>query len=298
MVANMEKEKRGWMLVLLAYTVWGILPGYWKMLASVSPLEVLSHRIIWSALFLGALLSWKGRLRASLRNFKDPNVMKVLGTSSLLISGNWLLYVWALGKGYFIEAGLGYYLCPLVILLLGRFVLDERLTILQTIAVSMVAAGVATKVAATGELPIVAMGLAVSFALYTLVRKTTTVNPLEGLFIETVLAGIPALFYAGYLLTTNHASFLSQSLSLDLLLVASGAITALPLLWLATGAQSTPLKLVGMLQFIAPTLTTVIGIYYGDPLKLSDVPVYALILGGIATYLLPERDLTLIKEAA
>lgn len=283
----MDKNKNGWSLVLLAYTAWGLLPGYWKLFASVSPLEVLAHRIIWSALFLGALLAYQGKLQTSFALFKDLKTMKALCVSTLFIVLNWLMYVWALGRGYFLESGLGYYLCPLLTLALGRFVLKEKLSALQTRAVCIVSLGVAVKILTTGHLPFIALSLATTFAVYTLIRKIAAVEPMQGLFIETLLSLVPAVAYLSYALWRGDASFLHRGVGVDLLLCSTGIITALPLLWLVTGAPSTPLQLIAIIQFLSPTLMVLTGVLAGDALKFTELPGYLLIWGGIAVYLWP-----------
>lgn len=292
----MDEKIKGLSLVFVAYLTWGLLPLYWKLLSHVEAKEILTHRIIWSAVFLGVVLVLNGQLISAIRKFKDKAAMKSLATSSLLITINWLIYVWAIGKGYFIEAGLGYYICPLFTIALGRLILGEKLSGTKKIAVILTATGVFWKIIASGRLPMVALGLGISFAFYTLLRKKNPINSLEGLFIETILSFIPAVLYLSYLVITKQAAILEGNLFLNYLLIASGVVTALPLLLFAIGAPKVPLQTTAIFQFITPTLSTILGLLNGDSINPNQYIAYGFIWFGIIVYLIPSKNLDRVAE--
>lgn len=236
-----------------AYALWGVFPIYFKMVAAVPALEVLAHRVVWSVLLVSGLIALRRGWRVVAKVFTSPRLLLTLAGSAAIISVNWGVFIWAVGQGRILECSLGYYINPLVSVLLGVAVLGERLRRAQWLAVALAGAGVGIEIVSFGTLPWIALTLAVSFALYGLIRKTAPVDPVSGLFIETLLLSPVALIFLAMLTIEGEASFQAGNWHLDTLLVLAGPITTLPLLLFVAGAQRIRLTTVGLLQYIAPT---------------------------------------------
>ncbi len=250
----------GTIYALGAFTLWGLLPVYWKWLAAVPAGEILAHRVFWSACFVTGLLLALGR-RDFLKLLTGARTRSSLIVTGLLIGVNWFTYIYAVNSGQVIEASMGYYINPLISILLGMIVLKERLTPLQTAALFLAAAGVLIVTVNYGRMPWIALILSGTFGLYGLLKKTANLDALSSLAIETLLL---APFAAGYILLnlyndTGAAGRLGTQT--DLLLIFSGVVTALPLYWFAQGARRIPLSRVGFLQYIAPSLMLMIGVF-------------------------------------
>ena len=247
----------------LAFLCWGLFPLYFHAIKEVPPIEIMVHRVLWSLLLLAAILSarrqwgWLGQLRS------QPRVMGGFVLSSLLLSGNWLLYIWAVNNGHVIDASLGYFINPLVNVMLGYLVLKERLRPAQWGAIALAALGVAWLTWQAGTIPWIALLLAASFGAYGLMRKTAVLGALEGLSFETMILFPFALGYLVWLSANGQNSFANTlSDSTRWLLVAAGPITAIPLLLFASGARQIPLSVLGLLQYIGPTLQMTLGIFF------------------------------------
>lgn len=278
--------RRGYLLGLIAYVTWGLFPIYFKTLQSIPALEIILARVIWSALFAAlALLVWKhpGWWR-SLR--ENPARLAVLAGSGSLIAVNWLIYVWAVNNGRMLEASLGYYINPLINVLLGLLILRERLRPLQWAAVALAVAGVAQQVWQVGSLPWVSLALALTFGFYGLIRKKAPVQALPGLAVETWLL-LPValgwmLFNSGTAVTTQ-ASFWSTPQALWL--IAAGPVTLVPLLCFNAAARHLPYATLGFLQYVAPTLVLALAVgLYGEHLSTSTLTAFAFIWAGLAVY--------------
>ncbi|TFE01153.1 EamA family transporter RarD [Jeotgalibacillus salarius] len=271
-----NEERRGIIYTALAYTLWGLLPLYWKFVQHVSADEILANRIFWSFWFMLVLLIATKQFNhfktEALSLFKRPKLLAALVTASVLISINWFVYIWAVNSEQMVEASLGYYINPLVSVLLGVFVLKEVLSKAQVLSFILALIGVLILTISYGSFPWIAFALAFSFGLYGLVKKMLRVNAAIGLTLETMTIMPIALLYLGYLQQTEVLSILHVSLSTDLLLIGAGAVTAIPLLLFANGAQRIPLFMVGFLQYIAPTLTLILGVFlYGEPFTAIDL---------------------------
>ncbi|MCY1337240.1 Protein RarD [compost metagenome] len=277
--------RRGYILGLSAYTIWGLFPLYFKAIQSVPALEIIVHRAIWSALFGAALLlvwkhpGWFRELR------ENPRRFGVLTASGMLIACNWLVYVWAVNNGRMLEASLGYYINPLVNVLLGMLILGERLRRLQWLAVLLAAVGVAQQIWQVGALPWVSLALALTFGFYGLIRKQAPVAVLPGLVVETWLL-LPLA--SGWLLmnpgaASAQASFWNSTEALWLM--AAGPITLVPLVCFNAAARNLPYATLGFLQYLAPTLVLLQAIFlfdeHFDPSKLL---AFASIWAGLAIY--------------
>src|SRR5688572_29793993 len=253
MADDQSRRRAGLMLGVGAYLLWGVMPLYFKAIDQVAPTEIVAHRIVWSVLFLAALATiWRrwGAIRAAVGT---PKVLMTLMATSLLIAINWLVYIYAVVSDHVLEGSLGYYLNPLVNVLLGVVLLKERLTRPQVFATLLAAAGVAVLAAGAGSGLWISLTLAASFALYGFVRKVAPVDSLEGLFIETALLTPLAIGYLIWLAAAGTLAFGQQGLSIDLLLVLGGAATATPLLMFTAAARRLPYSTLGFLQYIAPT---------------------------------------------
>ena len=277
--------RRGALYALLAYGAWGILPMYWKGFGSASPIEVISHRLVWSFVFLGILIVGRGETRECLRILRVPRLIGILCVTSLLLSTNWGLFVLGVSSGRIVEASLGYFINPLFYVLLGCAVLRERLTRAQVVAVALAAAGVAVFGWHLGHVPWIALGLAVTFGFYGLIRKMVPVHPLPGLFVETALMTPVAAAIAVLFVARGTAHF-PGSAGMTLLFLGAGVITAIPLLWFNAAAKILPLSMMGFLQYLGPTLQLLVGVLvYREPFTLRHMLAFSLIWAAIAIFL-------------
>ena len=281
-----RQDPKGLALTALAYTLWGVLPLFWKLLQSVPSLEVLAHRILWSFAFTLVLLGLGGRERlASLRRLSRRQVLPVI-VSGVLISFNWYAFIWAVNSNHVIEASMGYYISPLVVVLLSVFVLKETLTKEKWLGMACAAAGVLTITVQYGQIPWVALVLAGSFSSYSLAKKMVQVEPLTGLFLEAAVTTPIALLYIGRLAASGQGAFGGSSFAITLYLMAAGAITALPLLFFAQGARRVRLSTVGFFQYIAPSLQLLLGIFvFGEYFSPTHLLSFGLIWIGVSIFL-------------
>lgn len=249
-----NEYRQGIMLALSAYVLWGLTPLFFKMLHQVPPVEILLHRIIWSFVFMLLLMTGlKGFHRIKLI-IKRPKQLAILMITSLLIACNWLLYIWAVNNDHMLDASLGYFINPLLNVMLGMIFLDERLTRLQWLAMILAAIGVLVQVVSFGSVPIVSIALAVTFGLYALLRKKVNIDAQSGLLLETALLFPVAV---GYLLLSPQAAsagMLTNSWDVNLLLLLAGVVTSIPLLCFSGAAIRIPLTVLGVFQYIGPSI--------------------------------------------
>jgi chloramphenicol-sensitive protein RarD len=265
----MERDHtKGIYYTACAYIFWGVLPIYWKFIDQVSALEILAHRVIWSFIFV--LLIVGILKRKLLKNFFQVQMRQKktwfgLFLASLLISINWFVYIFAVNTNHIVEASLGYFINPLVAVLLGVFVLGEKMNRWQAVSFVVAGIGVVYMTVSLGTFPWIALILALSFGFYGLSKKLIKVDSILGLLLETLFIVPFALLFLAYLGINGQHSFATGSLKVDLLLLGSGIATALPLLWFGIGAQKIPLYLVGFLQYFAPTISLLLGVLiYGE----------------------------------
>jgi chloramphenicol-sensitive protein RarD len=275
--------RSGFVLGLLAYALWGVLPLYFKALAGVPPFDIVAHRILWSLPFLALLIAlsrgWP-KVRAAIA---QPRTVGILVVTALLIGGNWLLYVYAVTSGHILAASFGYYLNPLANVLLGRFVLHEKLNRLQWTAVAIAAAGISVLAAgALGQLWI-SLTLCVTFALYGLLRKVVAADAVTGLGIETAILFPLACLWLGGRAIAAQPVMGTNATQTGLLLLA-GIVSTTPLLLFTAAAKRLPYSTLGMLQFIAPTLQFLIAMLYGEPLTLAHVIAFPAIWIALGLY--------------
>lgn len=270
---------------LLAYLVWGGFPVYFKAVETVPPLQVVSHRIVWSLAFLLVLIGSKGRWREIGATLCDRRAMLILVTTAVMIATNWLVFIVAVGHGQILQSSLGYFITPFVSVLLGVTFLKERLRRLQLVSLLLAVAGVLFLTMQYGRIPWVALTLALTFGSYGLLRKVVSVDSLIGLTVETILLFPLA---AGYLLYAERAgtgAFLHGPLSIDLLLLAVGVVTAVPLLLFASAARRLRLATIGFLQYLTPTLHFLLAvIVYDEPFSTARLVSFLCIWTGLACY--------------
>ena len=281
--AGDDHSRGGFLLGLGAYGLWGFLPIYFKALAGVSAVDIVAHRVLWSLPFL-ALLTMFARGWDKVRlAFSQPKTLGILALTALLIATNWLLYVYAVTSGHILASSFGYYLNPLANVLLGRFVLSERLSRLQWTAVAIAAAGISVLAAgAAGQLWI-SLSLCATFAFYGLLRKVVAADAMTGLAVETALLFPFAVAWLAWRTAAGAASFGSTD-GETALLVLAGIVSTTPLLLFTAASKRLPYSTLGMLQFIAPTLQFVIAILYGEPLKIAHFIAFPAIWIALALY--------------
>jgi chloramphenicol-sensitive protein RarD len=283
-VTDAARTKAGLLMGLGAYALWGVLPLYFKALAHVRATEIVAHRILWSLIFLGALATlWRKwpLIRAALGNRR---VALTLMLTAILIGINWLVYIYAVVSGHVLEGSLGYYLNPLVNVLLGVFLLKEKLSLLQKAAVFLAGAGVAILAFGAGGAIWISLTLAASFAVYGFLRKVAPVESLEGLSIETLFLAPLALGWVLWLGQAGDSAFLDSRLT-DLLLILGGALTAIPLLLFTAAAKRLPYSTLGFLQYVAPSIQFLLAVLvFGEPLTRAHLVCFAAIWIALAIF--------------
>lgn len=280
----MNSQYLGVLYGLAAFVAWGFLPAYWKQLQPVDSFEILCHRIIWTEIFLCLIISLQQRWPEVARIVRDRSCLKKLGCSGLLIGINWFVYIWAVNSGHVLETSLGYYITPMVNILLGFLLLGERFNRAQSIALACVLTGVGYSLAGYGDLPLFGLTLAFSFAFYGFARKKTAVRPLPGLLIETSVLLLPALGYVAWRMTLPETLFLRDT-QISLWLVGSGIATSMPLLWFAAAANRLRLSTIGILQYLAPSIAFALGVFvYREPFDRHHLVTFGLIWAGVFIY--------------
>jgi len=261
-----------------AFTIWGLLPLYLKTVADVTPLEVLVHRTVWAFVFVLVVLGARSQLGAVAGAWRAPATVASFVTSAAVLSVNWFLFVWAVNGGHTVDASLGYFINPLFSIALGALVLRERLARVQWLAVACAGCGVVWLTLRLGRPPWVGLGLAASFGTYGLLRKTSGLGALEGLALEASVLTPVGLAYAAWLTAHGACRFVTAGAATRLLLMAAGPLTAVPLIFFAAGARRIPLSLLGLLQYITPTLQFALGVFvYHEPFGPGQLVGYALI---------------------
>ncbi|MCQ9086275.1 EamA family transporter RarD [Vibrio harveyi] len=280
-----QRSRQGVLLAIGAYTMWGIAPIYFKSIAEVSPLEILSHRVIWSFFLLAALLHF-GRHWRSVRDIiKNKTKMMFLVSTAILVGANWLIFIWAVNSNHMLDASLGYYINPLINVLLGMVFLGERLRKLQWFAVVLAACGVLVQLFVFGSVPVVAIALAMSFGCYGLLRKKVSVEAQTGLFIETLVMLPAAAIYLLFIASSPTSNMLDNPMQLNTLLIAAGVITTLPLLCFTGAATRLKLSTLGFFQYIGPSLMFLLAVLiYGEPFTSDKAITFAFIWGALVVF--------------
>ena len=254
--------RKGILYAMACYFAWGLFPLYFKALKSIPSLEILLHRMVWSLFFLLVVLTWRKQWAWLSQVKRQPKLLAGFTLSALLLAANWFLYIWAINNDHIIDASLGYFMTPLVSVMLGFVLLHERMRPIQWIAVGFAACGVLWLTLQTGHPPWIGLILASAFGVYGLLRKTAALGPLEGLSLETLLLFPFACSGLIYLMANGQSEFLHVPTSTQLLLLAAGPITAIPLLFFAAGARLIPMATLGLLQYISPSLQLLLGVWF------------------------------------
>jgi chloramphenicol-sensitive protein RarD len=278
-------RRQGVAYAAAAYMLWGLFPLYFMLLRAVPPAEVLGHRIVWSLAVVLGLLALRRHFAWLPQALRNRRVLGGFAASATLIALNWFIYIWAVANERVVDASLGYFITPLMNVLMGTLLLHERLRPGQWLAVALAALGVVWLALGTGTVPWIALLLAATFSTYGLLRKTAPLGALEGLTLETLLLAplaLAGLLWAGW---QGHAVFAQAPLLMQALLVAAGPLTALPLLLFAAGARRIPLSVLGMLQYIGPTLQFALGVwFFGEPFGGARLAGFALIWTACAVF--------------
>jgi chloramphenicol-sensitive protein RarD len=269
------------------YGLWGIAPIYFKAVISVPPLELLAHRVLWSLLFLGLILSWQRRWGIIFACLREPRLRLGLTVSAVLVAINWLAYIYGVATAQIVQTSLGYFINPLVSVLLGMLILGERLRGMQVLAVLLAASGVVLLANMAGELPWIALTVAFSFGLYGLVRKVLPVDAVVGLAVETIVLTPVAVAYLFWLIWDGQVHFLAGDTGMDMLLAVSGVVTSVPLLCFAQAARRLRLTTLGMVQYLAPSLQFLFAVFvYREPFHFWQGVCFGCIWAALALYTL------------
>ncbi len=275
----------GILYATLAYVAWGVFPLYFRQVAAVPALEVVAHRTLWSMVFVAVVLAARGRWAWLAQLRRQPRVVAAFLLSALLLSANWLIYVWAVHNRHVVESSLGYFILPLVNVAMGYVFLRERPRRAQWLALAVAAAGVAWLTLQTGRLPWIALALALSFGFYGLLRKTAVLGALEGLALETALLAPLALAWLAWSAWSGQAAWVAADAATLGWLTLAGPITAVPLLLFAAGARRIPLATMGVLQYISPSLQFALGVWlFGETVQPARLAGFALIWLALVLY--------------
>ena len=281
----LHDSNKGFWAAIGAYLTWGVFPIFWRTLGHVPALQIMTHRLAWCFVFVVGFLTIRRGLGWWRPIAAQPRLLALLSTSGVLIALNWWLYIWAVNTGHIVETSLGYFINPLVNVLLGVLVLKERLNGRQWAAVLIAASGVAYMAASTGRLPWIALALACSFGLYGLIRKVAVAESIPALGVENTVLIVPVAMYLAWTHWVGAGAFGHQGLATDALLVSSGLVTAVPLALFAYGAQRIPYSMMGILQYIAPTLQLGCGVLiFGEPFTPAQAVGFGAIWTALAVY--------------
>ncbi len=270
---------------LAAFTAWGVLPLYWKVLKLIPAGEILAHRVLWSFIFVSVILFLYGRWNNVKEIISGKYNVFVIFLGALLISANWFIYIWAVNTNHVVEASLGYYINPLFNVILGMVVLREQLNFWQLISLLLAFSGVVIIAAQYGKIPWIALSLALSFGLYGLVKKLVNIDSIVGLALETAFVAPVALVYLILIQAKGTGSFGAVPISIIFLLICSGIVTALPLLWFAQGAKRVPLSTVGFIQYLSPSISLLLGVFiFKEPFTKINFLSFGFIWLALALY--------------
>lgn len=286
---KLDNQSLGVLAALGAYIIWGFLPLYWKLLSHVPAGEVLAHRVIWSLVLMVVILLILGKFGSFIKEvkmiFTTKKQLLLMLLAAFFISINWFTFIWAVTNEMLVETSLGYYINPLISVVLGLFIFKEKLTRWQMISFALATIGVLILVIYTGGIPLISLILAFSFAIYGAIKKMSKVGALTGLAVETLMVTPIALLYLIFVHASFRDAFYLQSEVTLGLLIGAGAATAVPLLLFATGARRIPLSMIGFLQYLAPTIMLLFGIFlFNEPFSKIHLIAFSFIWAGLAIY--------------
>ncbi|WP_425807523.1 EamA family transporter RarD [Desulfitobacterium sp. Sab5] len=282
---NHSEQTKGIIYTMGAFSAWGLLPIYWKQLNTISPMGILANRIIWSFVFVAVLLSLKKQWGKTWSLFKNLTTVLSLVLSSFIITLNWLIYIWAVNSNHVVEASLGYYINPLITVLLGILVLHERLDRWQVVSIALAAIGILILTVEFGKIPWIALSLAITFALYGLAKRLIQADALTGIALETLIMVPAGLIYLTFFQGQGAIDLGKINGWTMLLLAGSGVVTATPLLWFAQGAKTIPFATVGFIQYVSPTLSLLLGVFlYKESFSMVHVFSFSFIWTAVAIF--------------
>ena len=276
---------QGFIATLFSFLIWGLSPIYWQVIKSVPALEILCHRIVWSMVFAAVILTFKKGWTEGFRKAANLKCAVLLTLSSILVGANWFVYIWSVTNGHMVEASLGYYINPLVNVVLGVLFFKDKLNRLQAVAIGLAVLGVTNQIVEFGQFPWIALSLAFSFGFYGLVRKIADIGSLPGLFFEALALTPIAGGYLVHLAMNGTGAFTLSDVNMDLMLIGAGPLTASPLILFAFGAKRLSLITVGVTQYLSPTCMFLLGVLvYGEPFSNKEFLTFAFIWAGIGFY--------------
>lgn len=279
------RAKQGVIFALAAYTFWGVAPVYFKLVKQVPAFEILAHRIIWAFVLVLILIIAMRRMDRILPIVRSPKLILRLALATVLLGGNWFLFIWAINTDHLLDASLGYYINPLLNVAIGMAFFGEKMRRLQLVAIAMAVLGVAIQIITFGAVPWVALALASSFAIYGAIRKRLPVDSISGLWLETALLAPFMLGYLMFFANSSASDLTANSWHLNLLLVAAGLVTTVPLLCFTAAAQRIRYSTLGFFQYIAPSMMFLLAVLaYGEPLEESKLITFIIIWGALALY--------------
>jgi chloramphenicol-sensitive protein RarD len=288
--------KMGVIYALIAYSLWGIAPLYFKLIQHISAPEILMHRVIWSFLFLLMLVAISRQFREVAQLFKLPKQLLVLALTSLLIAANWLIFIWAVNNNMLLEASLGYFINPLFNVVLGMVFLNERLPRLQLIAVAIAALGVLIQLVVFGSIPWLSLALATTFGLYGLLKKKIKLKAVTGLFMETAIL-LPAAVYYWWQLESDTVSFTQNAMNLNVTLICAGIVTTLPLLAFSAAAVRIPYYMLGLFQYIGPSVMFILAVtLFSQILDQTKLTTFGFIWGALIIFVFDVWRQSTIKK--
>jgi chloramphenicol-sensitive protein RarD len=286
-----KKSNSGVLYAIGAYGIWGILPIYWKAMKQIPAGDILAHRIFWSFLFLAAIISGLRKWDEFRHAFTSVRSILAVSLASILISTNWLVYIWAVNSNHIVEASLGYYINPLLTIMLGMIVLRERADFWQFVSIALAFVGVGFLTYQYGRVPWVALTLAVSFAVYGLVKKLSKLSSLTGLAAETMIVAPLALGFLIFQISTQAVAYVDISLWMVAMIILTGVVTSVPLLLFAQGAKRVSLSTLGFVQYLSPSLSLLIGIFiYKEKFTHIDLISFGCIWVALAIFSLTRKE--------
>lgn len=286
-----KKSNSGVLYAIGAYGIWGILPIYWKAMKQIPAGDILAHRIFWSFLFLAAIISGLRKWDEFRHAFTSVRSILAVSLASILISTNWLVYIWAVNSNHIVEASLGYYINPLLTIMLGMIVLRERADFWQFVSIALAFIGVGFLTYQYGRVPWVALTLAVSFAVYGLVKKLSKLSSLTGLAAETMMVAPLALGFLIFQISTQAVAYVDISLWMVAMIILTGVVTSVPLLLFAQGAKRVSLSTLGFVQYLSPSLSLLIGIFiYKEKFTHIDLISFSCIWVALAIFSLTRKE--------
>ena len=287
---DFNEEKQGIIYAILAFTFWGLVPIYFKLVQSVSPIEILIHRIIWSVVFLSVLIVFTKQTSNFKKILRDRKKLKILFVTSILVSTNWLIFIWAVSNNQITQASLGYFINPIVNVILGMLFFSEKPTKLQKIAILFAIFAITNELISFGSIPLVSLSLALSFGFYGMLRKKISLPSIAGLYIETLIVFPFAIMYFVYLVLNSNSAFTFPPNHISWILMGAGLITVIPLLWFNAAATRISLVKLGFLQYIGPTLSFLLGVFvYNEPFDEKKLITFSFIWIALVFFTMDSR---------